>query len=669
MEDKKLWIPTPVEADRNDVTTWALPEGAIARLGRGSVRDMAFSPNGQYFAVASAIGLWLYEFPTLSPIALWDTERGMTSSVVFSPDSRRIVTHTLVEEVKVWDIERGICTRQIEVPNRGDIYHPIFSQDGQSLIAANFRMTRKKNQKIYVWCPHTGTQIRATQMQHPCNVYPLCFSPDLSLLAGKNSNPENIGQNVGDGDSIAVWDVETGEQIISLTYSERVQSFCFSPCGQYLAAGGRNGTINVWNITNGQLEKTSAEYADAKVYPYFTPESELIVAAVSRRKVDIWSTGKGEKLDEFEHHGSNYARVSFSGSGKQLAVESESNIRIWTKGDNANTHTLSILHGHISTMDTLVLSADEKTLAAGFWRDNVLLWDIGNKRSYRPDNEKLPGSHHNVYLSPHKKIIFTNVDKTTLRVWEVGNTEPIAELAKPEAGLMRPEAFSPDGYRLAGVDKESTIHIWEGTSSQNNTCETENWKKYTTLVGHAAPASQSGFSWQHIVGLAFRPDGKRLVSIARDCTAYLWDVDAGQQITKLPLTPPPSKETYREYDTGIAFSPCGNIIAGGKWGEIVLWNATTGKTFMTLPQPEGSQRPITLCFSPCGQYLASGAWWQKGLKKAPIRLWEVANGKNLATFDGHTTDVQCFAFSEDGTLLISGGHDGAIYLWDLTSYL
>ena len=148
----------------------------------------------------------------------------------------------------------------------------------------------------------------------------------------------------------------------------------------------------------------------------------------------------------------------------------------------------------------------------------------------------------------------------------------------------------------------------------------------------------------------------------------MWDVDSGEQITELPLTPP-RRGTYRGYDTGIAFSPQGDIIAGGKSGEIVLWDATDGKTLMTLPQPEESQRAITLCFSPCGQYLASGAWWQPGLQKVPIRLWKVATGENIATFWGHTTDAQCFAFSKDNTLLVSGGHDGAIYLWDLTPYL
>ena len=55
--------------------TWALPEGAIARLGKGdSRRGMKPSPNGTYFAVATGIGLWWYEMSSKPPIALWETE-------------------------------------------------------------------------------------------------------------------------------------------------------------------------------------------------------------------------------------------------------------------------------------------------------------------------------------------------------------------------------------------------------------------------------------------------------------------------------------------------------------------------------------------------------------------------------------------------------------------
>ena len=667
MENRNSFAPAPRSVEGEDVTTWALPEGAIARLGQGSIRDMAFSPDEQYFAVGTSIGLWLYELPALSPIALWDTERGMTDSVTFSPDNRRIVTDTCVEEVKIWDIQSGICIAQMSRLDNQGICQPVFSEDGQHLVAANYRM---KNRKIHVWCPHTGTKVRETEIRHPYDVYPLCFSPDLSLLAGKNSDESssNRGMNIGDGDSITVWQVETGKQVADITgYSERVRRFCFSPCGRFLAAGSRHGTIHVWDVTSGQLEMTHSEYGESQMYPYFLPEGELVTAAVSQRKLEIWNVETDEKLDEFEHRG-NSRNVCFSESGARLAVASESEIQIWAKGSNTDTHNLSTLHGHIPTMDTLVFSSDEKTLAAGFWRDNVLLWDVASRRSYRPQVEQLPGTSCNVYRAPDGKIISVNVYGDNLNVWEVGKSEPIAELPGPEGGLGRAKAFSLTGHRIASADRNDNIHIWERPSTLNNVTESEDWKKHPTVINDEEFIYGLRFS---PTGLRFSPDGERLASISRsrDWKACLWDVDTGRQIAELPLNPPPRGGAYRESDTGIAFSPNGDIIAGGLWNEIVLWDATDGKIVMTIPQLEENQRSITLHFSPCGEYLVSGAWWKGGLKKVSICLWEVATGEKITTFWGHTTDVQCFTFSQDGNLLASGGHDGAIYLWDLTPYL
>ncbi|MCG9133658.1 WD40 repeat domain-containing protein [Candidatus Poribacteria bacterium] len=659
MENRETQAATSFSPNDSAVAKWALPEGAVARLGRGSLRDMAFSPDEQSFAVGTSIGLWLYELPTLSPIALSDTARGTINAVAFSADSRWIVTNTFVEYLKVWDIQSGTCVTQIEVPNEEQCSRPVFSQDGQHITAVGY----ERNGKIYIWCAHTGAQRNATEIGETYGIYPFLFSQDRNLLAGRKYSTD------ADPESILVWHVETGEQIACFTgYSERMNNLCFSSDGKYLAAGSAEGTIRIWDIESGQLATTHNDYGDAQLFPYYSPADGLIAAAISKREVEVWHIDRDEKIDTFEYRGDNW-HVCFSEDGAQLAVASPSEIQIWMKGNNSDAHTISTLYGHISTMDTLVFSADEKTLAAGFWSDNVLLWDVASRRSYRPANEKLPGTSHNVYLSHSRKVVSTSVDETTLKIWEVGSSEPVAELAKPEAGLSRAEAFAPNGYRLARADRKSNIHVWERTPASGDTCENENWKKHTTLVGHAAPTNETGFSMQHIVEITFSPDGERLASISRDCTAYLWDVSAGQQITQLLLTPPSPKGWYREYDTGIVFSPRGDIIAGGQWSEIVLWDATDGKTIMTLPQREESQRPITLCFSPCGQYLASGAWWQPDLQKVPIRLWEVATGENITTFWGHTTDVQCFAFSQDGTLLVSGGHDGAIYLWDLKSYL
>ena len=90
MKERNLVVPAPVGANGDDVTTWALPEGAIARLERGGVGDKAFSPDGRYLAVATKVGLWWYEVATISPVALWETERGMVSDIAFSPNGKWI---------------------------------------------------------------------------------------------------------------------------------------------------------------------------------------------------------------------------------------------------------------------------------------------------------------------------------------------------------------------------------------------------------------------------------------------------------------------------------------------------------------------------------------------------------------------------------------------------
>ena len=89
--------PAPFNVVPNNTTgtTWALPEGANARLGKGfqdyqGDSEIALSLDSTYFAVGTRMGLWWYDVPSMSPIALWETERGMVSVVDISPDGKLI---------------------------------------------------------------------------------------------------------------------------------------------------------------------------------------------------------------------------------------------------------------------------------------------------------------------------------------------------------------------------------------------------------------------------------------------------------------------------------------------------------------------------------------------------------------------------------------------------
>ena len=659
MEDRKTQATTSLSSDDSDVAKCALPEGAVARLGRGILRDMAFSPDGQHFAMGTSVGLWLYDLPTLSPIALWETGRGHVHDVTFSPDGLRIAAHPR-EALTVWDIQRGICLAEMELTKKSDRFgftKPVFSQDGKRLVAFN-----KRAVKIQVWCPRTGTQLSETEVLSTYKVYPTCFSPDLNLVAGTCLDKDN--QTVK---FIAVWCMETGKQIACLDRSEKGGRRCFSPCGRFLAAGGSEGRIQVWDVETGNLEETYTKHEDTQMHPYYPPEGGLIAAGVfpSQSKIEIWDLAKDEKVDTFEYQNRPSPFVRFSERGTQLAYTDNYEIKIWTKARSTDQR-FSTIQGPVNAVGSLVFAPDEKTLVVTYWGRKAFLWDVSNQCVRHPTKNELPNSPRNVYPTSSGKILAVGGDENILEICEFGSSESVAEISVPEPGLSRvtgTDAFALTGQRLARAGMDHNIYVWEYKRPSNDMDKSGNWEKCATLIGHPT----------YIMALAFSPNGKRLSSISitprsQERTALLWDVDAGKQIAQLPLTVP-EQRGYNSNNAGITFSPDGNIIAGGLWNEIVLWDATDGKTLMTIPQSEENQRPIALRFSPCGQYLAAGAWWKNGLKKVSICLWEVATGKKIATFWGHTSDVHCFAFSADGTLLVSGGYDGVIYLWDMEPYL
>ena len=136
-----------------DVTTWELPEGAIGRLGRGIVADLAFSPDGESLAIATTAGAWVYELATMEPIALLATERGLVSTVSFSPNGQWIATSNWDGIIKVWETETQRCTAKIQGWH-GGTSQLAFSPDSQYLAASG-----KDYGDVYVWNAETGMHV------------------------------------------------------------------------------------------------------------------------------------------------------------------------------------------------------------------------------------------------------------------------------------------------------------------------------------------------------------------------------------------------------------------------------------------------------------------------------------------------------------------------------
>ncbi|MDE0017771.1 MAG: dockerin type I domain-containing protein [Candidatus Poribacteria bacterium] len=87
-----------------DSPQWHLPEGAKARLGKGTIGEIAYSPDGTRLAVASSIGIWIYDAQTGEELDLFVGHTGEVSSIAYSPDGNTLASGSSDGTVLLWDI-------------------------------------------------------------------------------------------------------------------------------------------------------------------------------------------------------------------------------------------------------------------------------------------------------------------------------------------------------------------------------------------------------------------------------------------------------------------------------------------------------------------------------------------------------------------------------------
>jgi WD40 repeat protein len=156
-------------------------------------------------------------------------------------------------------------------------------------------------------------------------------------------------------------------------------------------------------------------------------------------------------------------------------------------------------------------------------------------------------------------------------------------------------AWSPDSRRVVTVASDHTARVWDGLTG----------KPLCTLVGHS--------DW--IVSVCFSPDAARVLTASEDDTARVWDAVTGRPVATL------AGHTAGLFEA--VFDPAGRrALTCSEDQTARLWDARTGKPLRVWADHESNV---------CGvEFLAGGKQVRTRTARGIVRVWSALTGALLS---------------------------------------
>jgi WD40 repeat protein/uncharacterized caspase-like protein len=595
------------------------------------VTDIRFSTDGRFFLTEG------HDNKGTMP-KLWDAVRIReirelpsfdSTSAVFSPDNRLVLTGDRDKFARLWDAATGLEVRRFEglAANTSWIDFPA---DGRFLQINSVHQSGGIVDSIaaHLWNLSSGQEVRRFE-----GIPDMANSADIS--------PDGRLAVTGGENTAHLWNIGTAAEIRSFVgHTDQITSVRFSPNGRLLATGSEDGTARLWDVSTGQQLRILVGHSDKVSAVRFSHDGRFILTGSADGTVRLWSATTGKEARRYGEHAAGVFSLISS-----IAFSSDDRY---------------VLSGCLETSD---LFETKKVEISHFAR----LWEASTGREVKRFKHQEPVT--SVAFSPDGRSVLTASLDATARVWNIGTGENVKSLKKKAAvGLFAD--YSPDGRFIltGGVELGSP----EGGAAVGSRAFLWNATTFEEVRSFASGSPNDVMPLFATLNAAFSADGRFLITQGMkmnsleseeaeedsdsaesgertgQALAQVWDVKTGKELGRFGR------------DNGdpeaIKFSPDTNsiLLTRQNRSSLDVLDALTGKVTNVITDAARTINDMT--YSPDGRLIAGAS------EEGTTYLWDAQTRKLVHRFQDDASGSSGWSSSIGSVAFMVGGLYGIIFV-------
>jgi WD40 repeat protein len=581
-----------------------------------AVYSVAISPDGRLMAWGLSEGsVRVWDQVNGRELTSYKPHRDKTLSLEFSPDGRWLASGGNTGETEIYNLETGETYTM-------DTYNlPLSPVFGLSYSADGTRLAVTWASEIWIY-----------DVTDPANV------PERLRLTGGHTttlldldwDTENLIASGGRDETVIVWDTRSrdGQGGVARTFTghtQPVEAVAISSDGTLLASAAQDGTVLLWDVANGTQVDNLAQDLRLDFYSTldFSADGQFLAAGGGTGLVQVWKLDDLSLLATLQNH---------QGIARDVSFIKRPGTNLLASGGEDGTialHSISVripLSEEIlaQPMRGVVLAArtlPDATLRLAVAEPNgVAVYTVTGSQAEFDLN--YTGNFTSAAFSPEGSELLLGSADGSLRLVSTTSPQQLGELL--QAFTSRPVtavAFHPDGERVGAGSGTTMVAQVALTPEQQGQVVVYNLRTGERLAEVTTQIL--------VTALAFNPAQEQVITGDETGGLQSWNLSDGTP-AGVPLN------RHRLAVTALAFDPETGLLASGSADRtIILWDLTTAQA-IGLPLVGHAEDVSALEFAGGGTSLYSGdrggalLRWDTDPDSWKTRLCNQANNRQLS---------------------------------------